>query len=501
MFAAAAGESDDPVRPALFAIVVLACGESASVTPDAGQPMPIDMPPDPFVGMFDDASDLPHMNCTPGSLAGFARPGHWPELAMRTETFTGLRVYVMDGTSERLVEHVLTDDDLFVRATTWNGEQWQLRAIAVCGSDADGTLHGAEVTCNDGPIACAPTTFAASQLHRIAGEAEGEHLVKLGEFRGDWSHGKTVSVRVFQDTAFVAQGEGGLRIVSIVDPAAPRELAQFGGGLRRIDDLELVRGVDGRRYLVTAGSLPQVVDVDDPTNPQRVSELAIAARTVFVDGTTAYFVGADSPDVHVYDVSQPRRPKRVSTYEPSTTARWHDVFAANGVAYLSDAGGSGIHVVDFNDLANPRELAVEPGGIAAHTPWLTAASGRPLVLAATEGFGSRLRILDGNLGTAAFLSPLGAWSLRHLVSMRDLRAIGDRIYLAHHRDGVRVVGLGDPSAPAMVGYYNTWIEGTGSASPFEGVMGIDIDRPRNRVYLADSIRGLVILQGDSTIFP
>jgi len=80
-------------------------------------------------------------------------------------------------------------------------------------------------------------------------------------------------------------------------------------------------------------------------------------------------------------------------------------------------------------------------------------------------------------------------------------AIGNLAYAAHYLDGVRVLDLTDPTAPAMIGYYNTWIEGTEIAGPWVGTFGIDLDPVRKRIYVADSIRGLVILQGDATVFP
>jgi len=482
-------------------VFAIACGEPA-VTPDAAF-VPVDIPPDPFVGRFDDPAELPRTGCTPGSVAGFFRTGYWPRIAMRTETFDGLHTYLDVMAADALVEHALTADDLFVRTTWWNGSFWQLRVIDVCSIDEEGTLRGTELTCSEPSPACDPAAFTAVQLHRIAGEADGEHLVLRGAFRGDWTHGNTIKVRVQRNLAFLARGIDGIRIVSVENPAAPVELAHFHSGFRELDDLELVSGVDGGHYVIAAGSpVSQIVDVTDPTNPQLVAEID-GARSVAVEGQTAYLVDGTSTRVQVYDLSLPRKPKPISTYEPTGAAAWQDAFPANGIVYLSDTRGSGVHVVDFRDPGNPRELAAEPtlASGAWHTPWLTTVNGAPIALDASHGSGSRLRILDGAIGSPTFLQTRGEWTLRDLVSMHDIMAIGSRVYLAHYRDGIRVLDLAEPSAPAPVGYYNTWIEDTGGAGSFESAHGLDLDRPRNRIYVADSIRGLLILEGDSTVFP
>jgi len=58
-----------------------------------------------------------------------------------------------------------------------------------------------------------------------------------------------------------------------------------------------------------------------------------------------------------------------------------------------------------------------------------------------------------------------------------------------------------PEGPKQVGYYNTWIEGSSPGQYFAGALGLDVDRARKRIYVADLARGLMILQGDDTVFP
>ncbi|MEO8699157.1 MAG: hypothetical protein ABI867_03910 [Kofleriaceae bacterium] len=481
-------------------LALVGCGDAA-IALDAGIAPPPDVRPDPFAGMFDSPGDFPHDNCTAGAFAaGFSRSEFWPELELRIEATGPLRAFVSVDRADVEASHALASDDLFVRASSWNGS-WKLRAIDICGVDADGTVHGSELTCSEAELGmCAPKAFTASPLHRPAGETTSEHLVLLGELHGDWT-GATRKVRVFENVAYLAGGADGLRIVSVELAAAPRELGHLQGPIRNLADLELLRGLDGRRYVLAGGEpASQIIDVDDPANPQLVAELAFAASSVTVDGTTGYLIDGTSSRVHAYDLSVPRRPKLISKYEPGGTAVWRDAFAANGILYLTDANGSGIHVVDFRET--PGELAHELAPqTTGHAAWLTTVAGRTLALDATTGSGSRLRVLDGTITSPTYLTTLGTFASRELVSLHDIVAIANRVYVANRRDGIRVIDLDDPSKPVLAGYFNSWIEGTGSASNVDGALGIDVDRSRGILYVADATRGLLVLAGDAAIFP
>lgn len=459
-------------------IALLVACEYEPRVPKPLPPNPIDIPPDPFIGRFVSPSDLPRIDCEPGSLTGFAQTAYWPALAMRTAA--PLSVHIAGEPSDVEVEHALSDDDLFARATVWNGREWRLRVIDACAAEADGTLRGVELDCVDGGP-CEPIAFTADPLRRITGEADGDRLVVLGELAGDWSVGTTRTVRAHLDLVFLARGIDGVHIISVADPRAPVELAHDQDGTD-VADVDLVRAVDGRRYLVVAGSpSSSVLDLADPTEPRRVALLASDAHAVTVDGSTAFFVEATG--VVAFDLSDPRAPKRLGTHASPAP---RGGFAAGGLVFLADAA---VRVVDFRDARAPRELdATTPH--AAHATHLTALDGHSIILSAAS---ANLRLVDGDLASPSFLATLGTWSQRAEVPLHDLRAIDHRVYLAHTRDGIRVLDISNPHAPMLVGYFNTWNDGTGSAGPIDGAVGLDIDRAVNRIYVADTIRGLVIL--------
>ncbi|HEU0030758.1 MAG TPA: hypothetical protein VFQ53_08995 [Kofleriaceae bacterium] len=494
----------------MLALALIAgCGDP-TFAPDATIEPPHDAPDDPFVGQLDEPLEFPRAACTAGALAGFTDAGYWPALGMRLAAGGA----VVDAAGEDAPATVaLTADDLMVRTTRWTGSAWTLVAIDICAVTGNGLLVGSIARCTSRDAACAPEPITATKLRRIDNESDGAHLVRIGELAGGWDLGTTAHVRVAGDVALLARGADGIRIVSVANPAAPVEIGHFHGGNRDVRDLGLVRGVDGRNYAVTAGSpTSPIVDVTDPRAPQLVAELPLSAASVTIEGVTAYYVDGESSQLQVYDLSRPRAPKHLGTYrDPAlgSTVGWRATFVAGAIAYASDVHGSGLHVIDTRDPARPRELAAETAvrGDAWHAPWLTVAAGKPIALDASLGRGSKLRLLDGELAAPTFLSRIAEWTLRDAdgaprdVSIHDIVAIGPRVFVAHQRDGVRVVDISTPAQPVTSAYFNTWLEGSGGAQPFEGALGIDVDATRHRIYVADSIRGLVVLQGDATVFP
>jgi len=106
---------------------------------------------------------------------------------------------------------------------------------------------------------------------------------------------------------------------------------------------------------------------------------------------------------------------------------------------------------------------------------------------------SAVRIIAGSRKGSTIFAPKG----------RDTRPTSDRAREAAFNligpvDGVRVLDLSDPSRPVEIAHFDT-IPGPGPAygySFFEGAVGIDLDPGSGRIYVADSHRGLLVLQLD-----
>ncbi len=481
----------------LAAVAVIACDAGAAPTLDAAvDAVAVDADEGPFQGVYDSPDDFPRTGCVPGGLAGFAHAEHWPQLGLRTALEPALVTYRAWGEGERATPHQLTDDDLLLRQVTSHGGRWSLEAIDVCAVDADGTLRGTVAYCSES-FPCVPRPLNAPPLRRIAGEADGQHLTLVGEFNGApaWP-GRTLDLAVVGDVAYLARGTDGLRIVDVTDPAHPRERGAFVVADDYWNDVEVLT-VGGRRYAIGASTVTHVVDVTDPDAPALVAELPAASHTVLLDGTIAY-LAPDGPPVKIYDLADPRAPRLLSTIADHTA---HDVVVADGTAYLSEAF-VGVVALDVADPAAPTLVATaDDVNRYWHHAWPTSVAGRRLLLSGDEGNATVVRVLDATPG-ATFLATVGEWnSPRELVSIHNFQAIATRAYVAHYQDGVRVLDLSDPAHPTPVAYFNTWREHSGPAGGFTAAFGVTVDAARGRLYVADSIRGLMILAGDATVFP
>lgn len=498
---------------AVIVAVVAACGDNRPVTndPDAVEPEPIDAaevdaPPEPFAGRYDSADDFPREGCVAGSFAGFARADLWPGISLRTDVVAGALV-TYRGLVEEDVEipHTLTNDDLLLRTLTL-APRPRLDAFDLCRVDADGTLHGTQVFCRintAGMEVCNAFPVVARPFRRPAGEGDGMHLTLLGEHTGTpaWPE-ITLNARVDGDTAYLARGRDGLRILDITDPAHPVERGHFVADGDYYNDLKLVRA-GARRYVVAASSPCRVIDVTDPAAPFLAADIATSAHTLFVEGNMAYFASGGDNVVPAYDLTDPRAPIRRGEWTGGDFLAVHDLYVENRIAYLSGTD-QGMIVVDFTDPGAPVEVGHEKIGadfLYWHSPWLTRIGGRPVIVHGDEGTDTRLVLLDGDPTSPTFLQHLGEWRSRTDVSIHNVMAFGERAYVAHYRDGIRVFDLSDVTNPRVVGYYNTWRIGTPRAFFFAGAFGVDVDLPRRRLYAADSVRGLMIFTGDTTVFP
>lgn len=126
---------------------------------------------------------------------------------------------------------------------------------------------------------------------------------------------------------------------------------------------------------------------------------------------------------------------------------------------------------------------------------------RPVIANGDEGRGSGLRLLDGDPASTTYLDTLGEWHLRDDISIHNIMARGSTVYLSHYQDGIRVLDISNPATPTVIAYYNTWIEETAIAAYYSSAIGIDLDPARRRIYVADTQRGLLVLEGTPAVFP
>ncbi|MFZ5475690.1 MAG: LVIVD repeat-containing protein [Myxococcota bacterium] len=403
--------------------------------------------------------------------------------------------------------------ELSAQLTGTRGDcDWTYDYVAVMDTmPADGDLGGNYV--NDYVSSCGDSFRQEGRLELTRvdrfDQAEASGLTFLGGSTPLRDGQIAVNVRVAGGHAYVARYFDGLRIYDVTDPASIVEVGHLAPAVAELwNDVKIVEA-DGRRYALMAGSSDgvTVVDVTDPVAPSAVARIAAGSEvhTLAVDGTYAYLATIPRRDeavagVVIADVSDPAAPLEVGAWDVTEVGGSfvHDLYVAGGVAYLC-AWDAGLVLVDVGDPASPATLGVADYGddMTSHSVWVTDAPGRLVAIEGGEDWGAHLRVIDVDPQSATYLEVLGELALRDEVSIHNvMMGEGATAVVSWYQDGVRLVDVSEPSAPALVGWANTWdpADPANGRQFFEGAVGVDV--ADGLVYVADAGRDLLVYAVD-----
>ncbi|MEZ4402648.1 MAG: hypothetical protein R3B06_21685 [Kofleriaceae bacterium] len=484
-------------------------GDGGLVPLDASIDAPIPNGP----GRYDSPADFDRAGCVPGSLAGLDPQGIY-HIQIAFEGFTSTTAFRFDVLAPGQWGGVLagrdataglaTGDDIFLYREI---DATNSRSLDLCAA-ADGVVTGTYAFCND--QGCLLGAVRGKKVERLP-EAAASGLTLLGEYQGTtWAPGIGVNVRVDGDLAYLARYQDGLRILDISDPAhiteaghAPTEDAT---GREIYNDVKIAHA-NGRTYALMASNRAGAVvyDVTTPATPVLVARMgtapnagAIDIHTIFVDSGKAYLANIDT-GLEIYDIADPAAPVRLGALANPAGAGdifLHDLYIDGARAYLN-FWAAGMVVADVSNPAAPVVVGTfaDYGETSSHSSWVTQIGARKIAAHGDEQWGSHLRFVDVTEGTAGFTRQTSEWKTRDEVSAHNIMAFGDVVYAAYYQDGVRMIDLADPEHPQVLAWFNTWpgYDRAYGYSFFEGAVGIDVDRARRRVYVADSNRSLLVL--------
>jgi hypothetical protein len=160
------------------------------------------------------------------------------------------------------------------------------------------------------------------------------------------------------DYAYLASGNGGMRVLDVSDPAHPQMVDTLANGGWVTD----VAATDRHAYLLDGGKL-EVLDVSNSTAPQPIDSLTIAttkpyATSMVIQEGYAYVNGDER--LHVVDVSNPAQPQEISAIEVGVT---RSLVVKGDYAYLTSGRGDVLRAVDVSDPKHPQRAgSFDPGG-------------------------------------------------------------------------------------------------------------------------------------------
>jgi hypothetical protein len=273
---------------------------------------------------------------------------------------------------------------------------------------------------------------------------------------------------------YIAQGEGGLMIVSVADPENPQTVSLTTEGVRGYSSKIAMK--DSAVYLAAGTFGVTVINVGDPVVPfVTVANLGMKpARSFHILGNFM-FTAISEQGISICDISYPTQPDirgGISTsgyaYGLTTSADSNYLFAA--------CGEMGLSIFDISDFQ-------EGFGIYPRIGWCdTPGDAEAITVLDNESIAfmacgtAGLQIIDYSDTSNIYI----AGSYDSIGYAKDLLYNDHRIYLTTETYGLQIIDVSDITKPFLVG-----IVPTGYA------LGLDMDE--KYIYLADEDEGLIII--------
>ena len=243
--------------------------------------------------------------------------------------------------------------------------------------------------------------FKAQLRSADGGDIKGVPVHYTMHAAPDDTLGNGATGQIEQDGRFVAETPGLYTIVATCGTASDRftircnqrlttkrKLKKIGHGPVldvHTSDLWVWEGQDGRDYCVTGtwGANGDAIfwDVTDPSRMERIATVTCDARTVndvkvSEDGRLCIISreGASNRKngIVVYDVANPRKPKRLTQYDDELTGGVHNLFIDKGYAYALSAGRR-YDVLDIRNPLAPTRVGsyqIFDPGASIHDVWI-----------------------------------------------------------------------------------------------------------------------------------
>ena len=270
--------------------------------------------------------------------------------------------------------------------------------------------------------------------------------------------------------ALLAVREAGLSVIDITGaPAAPPVEVGFLAAPPGTLDAKDVKVYGHHAYVVNESGPIQIVDLSDPAAPVQVGLLDVqpgvsggGAHNVLVAEGHLWVTGGrttGNAGVRVYSLAAPARPALTDAFEPThqAVAYYHDFEIRDGIGYGAAIYASGgVDVLDVSDPSALRLLTTFTyPGAGAHNTCTTEDGATVYVGDEIGSSGNWIRIFD----VADLDNPelVGAVVVDPEAVVHNCYVRGDRLYVAHYTEGLRVFDISDPHAPVETAYLDTYL--------------------------------------------
>ena len=286
---------------------------------------------------------------------------------------------------------------------------------------------------------------------------------------------------------------GGTTIIDVTNPSTPVEVAFIPGPLAPPYEWREIKTHLNYAYVVSegtgSGAGMQIIDLSNLPDTAFLAATYTAtftrAHEIFIADGFAYVVGTSLGGMHILDLSTPTNPVQVGYY--GTSGYVHDVHVWNDTAYVSSADT--YDLVNLSNKSNPQLISQSAAlpGIYAHSGWLT--ENKRYFIACEEFNVVDLTVWDlQDRSTWDLVVP--SWQMAGTSPIHNIFILGNYAHISYYKEGYVVVDISDPTIPTFAGQYDTYPSSGGGT--YNGAWGVDPYLPSGNTIVSDMSTGLYI---------
>jgi choice-of-anchor B domain-containing protein len=359
------------------------------------------------------------------------------------------------------------------------------------------------------------------QLIIISLFGQAQEATLLGRWQNDSLIGSSAHENVYNEIwGYAVNGHeyaiigstAGTHFIDVTNPNEPVE-AHFVAGASQ--GLAIVHRDfhDYKGFLFAAAgeggsSTLQVIDMralpDTVKLVYNKRDISRTSHNIFIDTATAklYALAADGiangyAPLRILDISEPENPVFIGDYNEFGGIRpshVHDAYVQNDIAFLN-LGNDGLAIMDYTDPANPKSISTlteYPSRGYNHSGWLSEDCNTYYL--ADENHGFDLKVLDvSNLCEPEVKGTFDAQVASTTSITHNQIVACNYLYVSYYYDGLRVYDISEPHQPALVRYYDTYLEPDGGA--YRGAWGVYPFLPSGNILVSDMQSGLFVFEG------
>jgi choice-of-anchor B domain-containing protein len=288
---------------------------------------------------------------------------------------------------------------------------------------------------------------------------------------------------------------GGTSIIDVTNPATPVEVDFVPGPLAPPYEWRDIKTHMNYAYIVNegtgSGSGMQIVDLsflpDSASLINTYDNTFTSVHNIFIADGFAYVVGTDLGGMHILDLGLPANPIETAYY--SASGYIHDVYVWNDTAYVSS--NNTYDLVDVSNKTNPQFVSASSTipGIYAHSGWLTEDK---RYFIACEEFNVRDILVWDLVDRTTWDLVVTEWQTTSNSPVHNVFVLGDYAHISYYEDGYVVLDISNPIVPQFAGQFDT--HPGGSFGNYTGAWGVYPYLSSGNVIISDMVTGLYIVK-------